>query len=212
MTNRNDADRRPRRAAYDYYPTPPEAARALLSVERFDGSIWEPACGAGAISKELIAARHAVISSDLIDRGYGIAPVDFLAEQRPRAKHIITNPPYGRGLANRFIEHALTLTRGTGGSVAMLLNLASLCHPLRHTVWTTTPPAALYALDELICWPNGNPDEAGYRTAQHRYAWVIWRPSAPRTSLIPRPTFWWLWHRRLPRARAVCAAARATAT
>lgn len=25
----------------EYYPTPPEATRALLSVERFDGSIWE---------------------------------------------------------------------------------------------------------------------------------------------------------------------------
>jgi hypothetical protein len=35
----------------DFYPTPPEGTRALLSVERFEGPIWEPACGDGAISR-----------------------------------------------------------------------------------------------------------------------------------------------------------------
>ena len=37
-------NRFPKRAAFEYYPTPPEATRALLSVEKFEGSIWEPAC------------------------------------------------------------------------------------------------------------------------------------------------------------------------
>jgi len=46
----------PKRAAYEFYPTPPEATRALLSVECFEGDIWEPACGDGAISKVLEAA------------------------------------------------------------------------------------------------------------------------------------------------------------
>lgn len=46
----------PKRAAYEFYPTPPEATRALLSVESFDGAIWEPACGDGAISEVLKAA------------------------------------------------------------------------------------------------------------------------------------------------------------
>ena len=40
----------PHRAAYEFYPTPPEATRALLSVEHFHGSIWECACGDGAIA------------------------------------------------------------------------------------------------------------------------------------------------------------------
>src|SRR5882757_893058 len=88
----------PKRAALDFYPTPPEATRALLSVEQFGGSIWEPACGDGAISSVLTDAGHFVISTDLIDRGYGDGGVDFLSETAPRAKHIVTNPPYGRGL------------------------------------------------------------------------------------------------------------------
>lgn len=48
----------PRRIPNEFYPTPPEATRALLSVEAFDGPIWEPACGEGAITRELIAAGH----------------------------------------------------------------------------------------------------------------------------------------------------------
>ncbi|MDX2159134.1 MAG: hypothetical protein SFW09_21730 [Hyphomicrobiaceae bacterium] len=46
--------------------TPPEATRALLSVERFDGPIWEPACGLGHISNVLTEAGNEVVSTDLI--------------------------------------------------------------------------------------------------------------------------------------------------
>jgi len=66
-------NRTPKRAAFEFYPTPPEATRALLSVETFEGSIWEPACGDGAISKVLTEAGYQVVSTDLIDRGYGAA-------------------------------------------------------------------------------------------------------------------------------------------
>src|SRR5436190_23068385 len=82
----------PMRAAYEFYPTPPEATRALLSVESFDGSIWEPACGRGAISMVLETAGHQVVSTDFIQRDYGAGSVDFLTQTERRAKHIITNP------------------------------------------------------------------------------------------------------------------------
>ena len=85
----------PKRAAFEFYPTPPEAVRALLSVESFEGSVWEPACGDGAISKVLEAAGYQVVSTDLIDRGYGAGRQDFLKSDRTFAKNIITNPPYG---------------------------------------------------------------------------------------------------------------------
>lgn len=88
-------NRTPKRAAFEFYPTPPEATRALLSVETFEGSIWEPACGDGAISKVLTEAGYQVVSTDLIDRGYGAGGHNFLKSTEPLAKHIITNPPYG---------------------------------------------------------------------------------------------------------------------
>ena len=96
-----------------------------------------------------------MVSTDLIDRDFGTAGIDFLRETEPRAKHIVTNPPYGAGLADKFIGKALMLTRQTGGKVAMLLDLSSLCHPSRHAKFVTQPPAAIYALDELVCVPNG---------------------------------------------------------
>lgn len=177
----------PNRAPFEFYPTPPEGIRALLSVESFDGTIWEPACGNGAISRELLRAGYEVISTDISNHGFGTPGVDFLGELTPRAKHIVTNPPYGRGLADRFIGHALSLTRQTGGVVAMLLNLASLCHPTRCSKFLHTPPAAINGLDELVCYPNGNPREATMHTFRHRYCWVVWKPGH-----CGRPTFWWL--------------------
>src|SRR5262249_43677850 len=120
------------RAPFEFYPTPPSAIRALLSVELFAGDIWEPACGNGAISKELAAAGYDVVSTDITDWGYGEPGHDFLACQSPRARNIVTNPPYGYGLADQFVSTALRFTAGTGGRVAMLLNIASLCHPSRH--------------------------------------------------------------------------------
>lgn len=183
MTNTPDS----KRAAYDFYPTPPEAVRALLALERFSGPIWEPACGAGAISEELKAAGYAVTSTDLINRGYGEGGVDFLLAKEPRAKTIITNPPYGRGLADRFVAKALAFTEKTGGEVAMLLNLASLCHPKRHAGYVKRPPSVIYALDELVCWPNGDAAQATAYTSKHRYCWVIWRAGHSG-----RPSFWWL--------------------
>lgn len=111
----------PHRAAYEYYPTPPEAVRALLSVEQFDGSVWEPACGEGHISKVLQSAGLEVVSTDLIDYGFGEGCRDFLSARSPEAKHIITNPPYGKGLADAFVRKSLAFCRETGGSVAMLI-------------------------------------------------------------------------------------------
>ncbi len=57
----------PLRVPFDFYATPPEATPALLSVEQFDGPIWEPACGDGAISRQLIATGHDVVSIYAID-------------------------------------------------------------------------------------------------------------------------------------------------
>ncbi len=140
----------PMRARFEFYPTPPQGTRALLSVEDFDGSIWEPACGEGHIADVLVKAGYGVVSTDLIPRGYGVGDVNFLRQTVARAKHIVTNPPYGRGLGDAFVLKALELTAKTGGKVAMLLNLASLCHPSRHEFWCSNQPAALYALDELV--------------------------------------------------------------
>jgi hypothetical protein len=105
-----------------FYPTPPRGIHALLAVETLAGVLWECACGDGAISRVLEAAGYQVISTDLVDRGYGCGGHDFLADHTTVVDHIITNPPYGPapGLSTRFVAHSLTRIRPSG-TVCMLL-------------------------------------------------------------------------------------------
>lgn len=188
MKNSYRKSRSAGRAAFEYYPTPPEATRALLSVEHFSGSIWEPACWEGAISSVLQAAGYIVVSTDLIKRGFGTWWVDFLKSDKPLAKNIITNPPYGRhGLWDAFIRRALEHCKTTGGSVAMLLNLRSLCHPNRTPRFYRCPPTAIYILDKLTCWPEGKPVSQDRHIAKQQYYWAVWHPWK-----VERPTLWWL--------------------
>lgn len=105
-----------------WHPTPPRGTYALLAVESFAGTVWECACGDGAISTVLLAAGCNVLSTDLIDRGFGRGGHDFLADHVTLVDHVVTNPPYGpqRGLSARFVAHALTRIQ-PGGTVCMLL-------------------------------------------------------------------------------------------
>ena len=53
----------------DYFPTPRWATFALIDNERFDGDIWECACGGGEMSEVLEETGRPVFSSDLYERG-----------------------------------------------------------------------------------------------------------------------------------------------
>lgn len=113
------------RVAQDFYPTleswPVEVLLAHVSLPE---EVWEPACGQGHMSRNLEAlGRRQVHSTDLVDRGYGRAGVDFLAQSAlpGRARAIVTNPP--NGLLDAFIRHGLELTRPVGGMVCLFVPL-----------------------------------------------------------------------------------------
>jgi len=95
-------------AGQDFYPTPPWATHALIKHEKFLGSIWEPACGNGAMAKVLEETGCPIISSDLYDRGYGKSGVDFL-QAVDKVDNVVTNPPY---CAEPFVQMALRITTG----------------------------------------------------------------------------------------------------
>lgn len=59
------------RAENDFYATDPRAIELLLNVENFSDKVWECACGEGHLSKVLESKGYDVISTDLIDRGFG---------------------------------------------------------------------------------------------------------------------------------------------
>jgi predicted RNA methylase len=108
----------------DFYPTPAWVTEALLRRIRLAQTIWEPCCGDGVMARVLESHGHRVIGTDLVDRGHGETGRDFLMESRlpDGVTAIVTNPPYGKSLLLRFVDHALELTRLVGGKVAMLVN------------------------------------------------------------------------------------------
>lgn len=67
----------------DYYATDPKALKIFLDKLKEDKiklhkKIWECACGGGHLSEVLKNAGYIVVSSDLINRGYGSYGFDFL--------------------------------------------------------------------------------------------------------------------------------------
>jgi len=95
------------RVEHDFYATDPETLKMFLyefwKENTFGGSILEPACGQGHMSKTLkeLLPNFDIISTDLINRGYGIGGVDFLTHDYKRKFNtVITNPPFS--LAKEF--------------------------------------------------------------------------------------------------------------
>jgi hypothetical protein len=156
-------------AEHDYYATHPLAVELLLEQEQFDTNIWEPACGAGHISEVLKAHGYQVLSSDLIERGYGEMRFDFLSTTTVWRGDIITNPPYK--YAREFVEVAMEHI-GEGRKVAMFLKLTFLEGQARRELFRKYPPRTVYVSSaRLNCGKNGNFDEAPGAVA---YCWIVW--------------------------------------
>ena len=151
----------------DYFPTPEWATHALIANEQFEGTIWEPACGDGAMSRVLERTGCPVISTDLFDRGFGDPNVDFLKAGRV-ADNIITNPPYNS--AEAFVKAGLLQSRR---KVALLLRLAFVEGANRQrTIFAKTPPTRIWVFSERITfYPAGAVQKGSGTTA---YAWFIW--------------------------------------
>jgi hypothetical protein len=166
----------------DFYPTPPEATQALLDVERFAGSIWEPACGDGAIAQVLEANEYTVISSDLVDRGYGESRIDFLMERVLRAPNIVTNPPFK--LAVPFVRHSLGLG---AAKVAMLLKIAFLEGVERAELFRASPLARVHVFSKRVTFKNATRGEVN-GSGMMAFAWFVWDRShigAPALGWLP---------------------------
>lgn len=154
----------------DFYPTPQWATLALIEHESFAGTIWEPACGDGAMSEILSTTGCEVISTDLFDRGFGIVGEDFLTSERT-ADNVVTNPPYNA--AEAFLDKALKVSQR---KVALLLRLAFLEGGNRYrTIFKTRPPARVWVFSERITFYPKDALRKGSGTTA--YAWFVWDKS-----------------------------------
>ena len=154
------------RAENDFYATPDIATLKLLEREKFNGSIWECACGDGAISKVLKDKGYNVYSSDLIDRNYGEETVDFLKTNKI-FDNIITNPPFK--LSQEFVEHGLKSTRH---KVAILNKLSFLEGVKRKPFFLRTPLKKVYVFSFRIPYLK-NGMNGTKRGSVMAFAWFI---------------------------------------
>jgi hypothetical protein len=139
-------------AGPDYFPTPEWATHALTANETFEGNIWEPACGDGAMSRVLEQTG---------------CEVDFLKADRI-VDNIVTNPPYNS--AEAFVKAGLLQSRR---KVALLLRLAFVEGANRQrTIFSKTPPTRIWVFSERITfYPAGAVQKGSGTTA---YAWFVW--------------------------------------
>lgn len=174
------------RAKHDFYATEPKAVLELMKVEKFEGTIWENCCGMGHLSEPMIKAGYNVVSTDLIDRGYGTGNVDFFKCDKPLGDNIVTNPPYSMAL--EWVEHSLDLLP-IGKKLALFLPIQFLESDKRAKLFKERPPVRIWvATNRLLCGINGdfsakdkdgntlyNKDGTIKRMSSAKcYAWFVW--------------------------------------
>lgn len=172
------------RQSEDYYATTPKAAELLLGLETFSKNIWECACGEGHLSKVFQKAGYSVMSTDLVDRGFGEPGINFLSiDNYVWDGDIITNPPYKYG--REFVEKSLQLIP-KGNKVAMFLKLQFMEGKARKKLFLENPPKTIYvSSSRLMCAKNGQFDDmiAGGGSAV-AYAWYIWEKGFKGTTEV----------------------------
>lgn len=158
------------RAKDDFYATQPIATEQLVSLEDLGGcTILEPCCGTGHISKVLTDHGLDVVSSDIVDRGFGKVQ-DFFSIPSWDG-HIVTNPPYTH--AQECVQHALDIIPD-GRLACFFLKLTFLEGIRRRRMFDSSPPIRIWvSTSRVVCAPNA--DFASVRGSAVAYAWFIWQ-------------------------------------
>ena len=154
----------------DFYPTPPEPTRALLSSEivrlRDFPAVWEPAVGDGAMAREMRSHGIKVLGSDIIDRGCDAVIRDFYAFSEAAAPAIVTNPPFAE--CNKdpgWIRHALQQLGVEYMALLLPVNWTGAIG--RAALWSAYPPSRVYIMRWRI-------DFTGQGAPPMLNAWFVW--------------------------------------
>lgn len=172
----------------DFYATSPLALDKFAPMFPIHHKVWECACGSGELSKWLVEHGHDVLSTDIVDRGYGIGGVDFLKTEPTEIADwylkgnpnlsapfdILTNPPYAR--AKEFILHALDIIPEDGRVIMFLKTTFLEGKERKRLIYDVNPPRWVYQFSErILCAKNG--DFEGMRRgggSAVSYAFYVW--------------------------------------
>ena len=153
----------------DYYPTPKYVTQDLLNREKFEGTVWEVACGNGNISEVLKFNEYSTYSTDVINYGYNDATIDFLKYDGEKLDNIITNAPYKYGL--EFVQKAKEYAKK---KIAMLFKTAFLESEKRFQMFQDKdfPLEYVYQFSyRVTIYKNG---EKMKNKGMASYAWFVW--------------------------------------
>jgi len=174
----------------DFYATHPSTIPPLLELLGWQGGgkvIRENSCGQGHLSEPMLAAGHRVISTDLIDRGYGLPNVDFLSPSwvdKIPVDAVVMNPPYKH--LDEFILKSLELAP----VVAMFVPINKLEGEKRYeSVYSIHKPSIVAVfVRRQKCVINAEFENPKLNKNTKCYAWIIWterfRQADPITKFI----------------------------
>lgn len=178
----------------DAYATPVEFTRALFAVEAFGGGIWDPCAGSGALVDEIRKLHKWKVFATTIGEGSGRGPsgivghLDFFGFKNHTADNIIMNPPYHKGMPQKFVTHALSLNPV---KIAALMNVRFFGGEKRGRWLEENPPVRVHAFSNRVSmYPEGYSGEVGSTT--ENFAWFIWeryRTGDPVYTLINSKEF-----------------------
>lgn len=163
----------------DFYATSPKAIDILCDYPHIlvPHGVWEPSCGSGCLSKRLEERGHYVVSTDLVDRGYGTGGVNFFDQKQmpDGTTAIVTNPPYK--FATEYVLHALRLLPKDGMLALFLKTTFAEGKERYYKIFgPQRPQYVLQCTERILCAKNAEFDymEAHGGSAVS-YAWWVWR-------------------------------------
>lgn len=166
-------------ADFDFYETPKWATEKAIEAMLVDGiinrydDVYEPCCGAGAISDVLeVYGFENVKKSDIQTADYikGENGIDVYDIEDNVCDVIITNPPYDRMTKDNMLQEFLRISKG---KVILLLNIFYLASKERKTMLENSHLRHIYIhSDRVTMFPYGieKPKNGGTKM----FAWYVW--------------------------------------
>ncbi len=164
---------------YDFYETPEwattKAIEAMLDddIMKKSDKIYEPCCGAGAITNvfEKFGFEN-VKKSDIQTANYitGEKGIDVYSLKNNACDIIFTNPPYDQMTKNNMLQEFLRIANK---KVILLLNIFYLSSKSRKKMLETSPLQHIYIhSDRVTMYPYGTekPKNGGMKM----YGWFVW--------------------------------------